>query len=160
MSVPPQRPDRFGLTPELVEAIKLEEGLRLRPYLCQAGYPTIGWGHRIPSLAHPAITAGEAQIILEQDLIHYRDAALRLSPGLRDEPERRIAAIIDFCFNLGIAAYAGSTLRRKVNLKDWTAAGQQMRLWVNAKNPKTGKKEPLGALVRRRDKFAKMLEAE
>lgn len=152
--------DRFGLTPELVEAIKQEEGLRLKPYLCQAGYPTIGWGHRIPSLAHPPITAARAQEILEADLLNFRDAALRLSPGLRDEPERRIAAVIDFCFNLGIAAYAGSTLRKKVNAKEWKAAGKQMRLWVNALNPKTGKKEPLAALVRRRDKFAKMLEAE
>jgi lysozyme len=160
LSIPPQKPDRFGLTPELVEAIKLEEGLRLKPYLCQAGYPTIGWGHRIPSLAHPNITPGQAQEMLDMDLIHYRNAALRLSPGLRTEPERRIAAVIDFCFNLGIHAYAGSTLRKKVNQKLWKEAGEQMRKWVYALNPKTGKKEPLAALVRRRDKFAKMLEAE
>lgn len=152
--------DRFGITPELVERLKFEEGLRLHPYLCQAGYPTIGFGHRVPSLAHPAITAGEAVQILQDDLVMYRDAALRLSPVLRQEPEQRLAAVIDFCFNLGIAAYAGSTLRKKVNLKEWKAAGAQMRLWVNALNPKTGKKAPLAALVRRRDYFAKWLEAE
>jgi lysozyme len=160
MSVPPQGPDRFGLTPELVEAIQKEEGWVDHPYLCPAGYPTIGWGHRIPTMKHPVITKAQGLEILEQDLIHYRDAALRLSPVLRDEPARRIAACIDFCFNLGINAYAGSTLRKKVNEKDWVAAGKQMRLWVNARNPKTGKKEPLAALVARRNKFAKMLEAE
>jgi lysozyme len=152
--------DRFGLTEELIAHIRAEEGWVGRPYLCQAGYPTIGWGHRIPSMQHPVITKAQGAIILEQDLLHYRDAALRLSPVLRDEPERRIAAIIDFCFNLGINAYAGSTLRKKVNAKDWKAAGLQMRLWVNARNPRTGKKEPLAALVRRRDKCAKWLEAE
>jgi lysozyme len=151
--------DRFGLTPDLVEHIKREEGLVLKPYLCPAGYPTIGYGHRIPSMQHPVLTAAQAQILLEQDLIHYRNAALRLSPGLRDEPEQKLGAIIDFCFNAGIAAYAGSTLRKKVDAKDWTAAGLQMRKWVYAMNPKTGKKEPFGALVRRRDKCAKWLEA-
>ena len=150
--------DRFGLTPELLEHLKREEGLRLKPYLCQAGYPTIGYGHRVPSMAHPPITAAQAVQIFEEDLKHYRDAALRLSPVLAQH-ERRLAAVVEFCFNVGINAYAGSTLRKKVNAGEWVAAGAQMRLWDKARNPKTGKKEPLAALTRRRKIASSWLEA-
>lgn len=150
----------FGLTPELYEFIKHEEGWRPRPYLCQAGYPTQGWGHRIPSLDHREITVAEGMEWLTADLTHARDIVLRLSPGLKDEPERRTAALTDFCFNLGGANYAGSQLKLRVNEKEWAKAGVQMRRWVYAKDPKTGQKRPLDALIRRRDMAAKWLEAE
>lgn len=151
--------DRFGLTPELAEFIKNEERWSPRPYLCPAGKPTIGWGHRIPSLQHPPITKAHGLEILEQDLRHYRDMALRLSPGLQDEPEARLAAVIDFCFNAGGSAYAGSTLRKKVDAGQWKLAGLQMRRWVWGDDPENpGHKRIFEGLVKRRAKMAKWLE--
>lgn len=38
------------------------------------------------------------------------------------EPEGRLAAIVDFTFNLGAGRLQTSTLRRRVNQKDWIAA--------------------------------------
>ena len=49
---------------------------------------------------------------------------------LATEPESRLAAIVDFTFNLGAGRLQTSTLRRRVNQRDWTAAGQGLRRWV------------------------------
>lgn len=149
----------FGLTPDLIEMVKKEEGWVDHPYKDVAGLPTIGWGHRIPTMDHPTITPAEGMEILDRDLAVHRAAALRLSPGLADEPERRLAAITDFCYNLGADNYAQSTLRTCVNKKDWVEAGKQMRRWVYATDAKTGEKIKLAGLIRRRDTTARWLEA-
>src|SRR5690554_1237727 len=49
---------------------------------------------------------------------------------LATRPEERLAAIVDFTFNLGPGRLQTSTLRRRVNQQDWTAAGQELRRWV------------------------------
>jgi lysozyme len=57
-------------------------------------------------------------------------ATMRYCPVLATEPERRLAAIVDFTFNLGAGRLQASTLRRRVNQRDWVAAGQELRQWV------------------------------
>jgi lysozyme len=57
-------------------------------------------------------------------------ATLRYCPVLAAEPEGRLAAIIDFTFNLGAGRLQTSTLRRRVNQRDWTAAANELRRWV------------------------------
>ena len=49
---------------------------------------------------------------------------------LATEPESRLAAIVDFTFNLGAGRLQTSTLRRRVNQRDWTAAATELRRWV------------------------------
>jgi lysozyme len=57
-------------------------------------------------------------------------ATLRYCPVLATEPEGRLAAIVDFTFNLGAGRLQTSTLRRRVNQRDWAAASQELRRWV------------------------------
>jgi len=57
-------------------------------------------------------------------------ATLRYCPMLAAEPEGRLAAIVDFTFNLGAGRLQSSTLRRRINQRDWAAAGQELRRWV------------------------------
>nr|WP_242490034.1 lysozyme [Noviherbaspirillum cavernae] len=59
----------------------------------------------------------------------YLPAVLKLCPNT-DTPER-LAALIDFTFNLGIGNLRASTLRRKVNIGDRDAAGIEMMKWVS-----------------------------
>lgn len=148
----------FGITPELVALVKKEEGWVDHPYLCPAGYPTIGWGHRISSMDHPPITVAEGERYLWADLRFHRDAALKLSPSLEQEPERRLAAITDFVYNCGPVAYAKSRLRVKVSEKDWFGAAVEMNKWVWATDPKTQKRFKLAGLISRRGITAKWLQ--
>jgi lysozyme len=46
------------------------------------------------------------------------------------EPEGRLAAIVDFTFNLGAGRLQTSTLRRRVNQRDWAAAAKELHRWV------------------------------
>jgi lysozyme len=125
-------PRDFGITPELVEFIKKQEGWVPHPYICPAGYPTIGWGHRIPSMDTPSITKERGEEILKSDLRSARDAVVLLSPEILGESDRRCAALIDFIFNLGAGRYRASTLRKRVAEKNWPEAAKEMRRWVYA----------------------------
>lgn len=99
------------------------------PYVCPAGFWTIGYGH-LCAQDHPPITRDEAEAYLAQDLVKALNATLRYCPVLATEPEGRLAAILDFTFNLGAGRLQTSTLRRRINQRDWAAAGQELRRWV------------------------------
>src|SRR5260221_12181599 len=136
----------------------------LKPYLCPAGYPTIGYGHRIPSLAHPPITENEADALLAVDLgIAERDA-LHLCPNLLSEP-RRLAALTDLVFNVGRDALDGvdpSDLTddargvKCLRAGDWTGAAARFRKWDHAKV--NGVLVELSGLKRRREIGASWIE--
>ena len=99
------------------------------PYVCPAGYWTIGYGH-LCDPKHSPISDVEAEVYLARDLQSALAATLRYCPVLATEPEGRLAAIVDFTFNLGAGRLQTSTLRRRVNLRDWVAATQELRRWV------------------------------
>ena len=67
---------------------------------------------------------------MRQDLRTALAATLRYCPVLGTEPEGRLAAIVDFTFNLGAGRLQTSTLRRRINQRDWLSAGQELRRWV------------------------------
>lgn len=102
---------------------------RAHPYVCPAGYWTIGYGHLCDS-KHPPITAAEAESYLATDLRTALNATLRYCPVLASEAEVRLAAIVDFTFNLGAGRLQTSTLRRRVNQRDWSDAASELRRWV------------------------------
>ena len=110
---------------------KVKRGIDITavPYVCPAGYWTIGYGHLCDS-KHPPITEAEAEVYLARDLRTALAATLRCCPVLVTEPEGRLAAIVDFTFNLGAGRLQTSTLRRRVNQRDWVAAGQELLRWV------------------------------
>lgn len=116
---------------------------RAHPYICPAGYWTIGYGHLCES-THPPITESEAEVYLARDLQTAFAATLRYCPVLAAEPERRLSAIVDFTFNLGAGRLQTSTLRRRINQRDWSEAAIQLRKWVYG-----GGKVLPGLLIRR-----------
>ena len=111
------------------------EGLYLTPYLCPAGVPTIGYGAthyldgRQVKLTDPPISRETAErLLLMQVRTIYLPAVMRLCPGIGDT--QRLAAIIDFCFNLGAGALSASTLRKRVNADRWDVVPAELRKWV------------------------------
>lgn len=116
---------------ELLDLIRRFEGLRLRPYLCPAGVPTIGYGHTGPDVRidSPRITKALAEAWLEEDAARACAMAIRISPALAIDGAR-LAAIADFVYNLGSGRYKASTLRRRVDAGDWDDAAEQLGRWV------------------------------
>lgn len=109
--------------------MKKEDPGRAHPYVCPAGYWTIGYGH-LCDPSHPPITDAEAEEYLAHDLRAALNATLLYCPILVSEPEGRLAAIVDFTFNLGAGRLQTSTLRRRVNLRDWSSSAAELRRWV------------------------------
>jgi lysozyme len=102
---------------------------RAHPYICPAGYWTIGYGH-LCAPTHPPITENEAEVYLAHDLQTALAATLRYCPVLATESEGRLAAIVDFTFNLGAGRLQTSTLRRRINQRDWAAVATELRRWI------------------------------
>ena len=122
---------------------KFDPERRAHPYICPAGFWTIGYGN-LCDPKHPPITEAEAEAYLARDLKAALAATLRYCPVLVTQPEGRLAAIVDFTFNLGAGRLQTSTLRRRINQQDWPSAAQELRRWVNG-----GGKVLSGLVVRR-----------
>lgn len=159
-----------NLTPALT-LIKAFEGLAdgdpstvaLDPYLCPAGYWTIGWGHvvrdgrgrMLAGRAHRAaarvvyprgITRAEAETLLLDDLRPRIATVERLvRVPLTDA---QFGALLSFEYNTG--ALGGSSLLRRLNAGDYAAVPRELAKWVKARDPRTGQRVTLRGLVRRR----------
>ena len=134
------------------------EGLYIKPYLCPANVPTIGYGAtryedgRRVSLTDPPITRDRAEELLRWELQKVCvPAVARSCPALK-EP-RKLAALLDFTFNLGSGNLHSSTLRKKINLEDWDAAQLELSKWVR------GGGRILPGLVKRRTAEAALLRS-
>lgn len=138
----------------LLRLIKAFEGCRLKAYLCPAGVWTIGWGSTGPDVQRGVVwDQATADVRLNRDAAKYVALALKLSPVLAASPDK-LAAIADFCYNLGPARYKASTLRRKVNAQDWNGAAKELQKWV------WGGGRKLPGLIKRRAVEAQLLAGE
>ena len=131
---------------------KVKRGIEISavPYICPAGFWTIGYGH-LCDPKHPPITEAEAEVYLARDLRTALAATLRYCPVLATEPEGRLTAIVDFTFNLGAGRLQTSTLRRRINQRDWPGVSRELRRWIY------GGGRVLPGLVTRRDAEARLL---
>lgn len=131
--------------------VKREIEITAVPYICPAGFWTIGYGH-LCDPKHPPITEAEAEAYLARDLQTALVATLRYCPVLATGPESRLAAIVDFTFNLGAGRLQTSTLRRRINQRDWAAVEEELRRWV------LGGGKILRGLVDRREAEIRLLK--
>jgi lysozyme len=133
--------------------IRRFEGFSAVPYLCPAGYLTVGYGHVVknPDAFRQPITEDEATEILTVDVEMAERAVLRLiSVPLTDG---QFDALVSFTFNLGAGALQRSTLRRKVNREDHEDAAAEFLRWVWAGGRK------LNGLIRRRQAEAALYQS-
>lgn len=134
-----------------VQLCKHFEGYSDKPYICPAGYPTIGYGTVYKpdgtkvTMSDSPIDKETAEAWLRQELANnYMRGVLRASPTLINN-HKLLAAITDFAYNLGVARYRASTLRRRVDEGDLEGCAFELRKWVN------GGGRRLNGLVRRRE---------
>lgn len=108
------------------------EGCRLQAYLCPAGVPTLGFGSTGADIKlGMTCTRAWAYQRLTSDLATFlfRDV-YAACPNLMFEPAPRIAAVLDWTYNLGGARLRSSTMARHIRAKRWAAAAREMRKWV------------------------------
>lgn len=136
---------------DLVVLVKEAEGFSARPYLCPAGYPTLGYGHRVKSMAALPVTEQEAEQILLADLREAQGKALHLAPNLVTH-SHALDALTDLCFNIGAEAIRGSGTLKLLLAEDWPAAAERFKTWNKAHV--NGELVELPGLTKRRNRGA------
>ena len=126
----------------LIPHLKTFEGLRLEAYRDAAGVWTIGYGSTQGVRPGMAITEAEAERRLCEDVDRHAEPLDSLVQVPLSQHER--AALASFVFNVG-AAFAESTLLRKLNAGDRQGAADEFLRWVYAGGQR------LAGLERRRE---------
>lgn len=97
-----------------LDLIKRWEGLRLTSYLCPAAVWTIGFGHTGHDVHEgQTITEAEADLLLRQDVDRFEKGVT----DAVDVPltDNQFSACVSLAYNIGLAAFRGSTLLRTIN---------------------------------------------
>jgi len=122
------------LSAEGLELIKRFEGFRGQLYIDVAGFPTIGYGHRVvppesfPPESFPGgLSEPQAANILASDVSAAERAIVSLVEVALTQGQ--FDALVDFCFNLGAGRLKNSTLLRCLNAGRYDAAAEQLLLW-------------------------------
>jgi len=143
------------ITERCIELIKKYEGLSLKPYICPAGYWTIGYGHVLTKDElkeyKNGITKKEAELLLYHDVFKtfFLISPLvnvKLHPYCWD-------ALTSFSFNVGVYAFKASSLRKKINRGEFYDAAEEFMRWVYA-----GGRKLKGLVKRRREERELFLE--
>ncbi|MBM3096924.1 lysozyme [Gluconobacter cerinus] len=112
------------------------EGFCATPYVCPAGYWTIGYGSRWltdgkPVTARSApINEAEASSLLLQTVTRLDTALSRLIKVALSDVQR--AALLSWQYNVGTPAVESSTLLRKLNAGDYAGAANELPRWNKA----------------------------
>jgi len=112
---------------QAIDIAKRFEGFSPVPYICPAGFWTIGYGH-LCKKTHGPIDELQGDLYLQDDMAGAYKAVLRYCPV--EMSEQRMAALVDFTFNLGSGRLQTSTLRRRVNEGNWSEAVNEIKRWV------------------------------
>ncbi|MFN7754689.1 MAG: lysozyme [Holosporales bacterium] len=144
-----------SLTPAGIALIKRFEGFVAQPYLCPAGFLTIGYGHRVHLSERKAMQNGITPAAAEEMLLRDVAAAGRAVLRLIEVPllNSQYDALVSFTFNLGSAALQRSTLRQKINRNEHLDVPAELLKWVWA----GGRKLP-GLVARRAAEGARYWE--
>ena len=139
-----------------VDLIRRFEGCKLKPYLCPAGYCTVGYGHVIGNgKTKPEkhlYTQEEVNELLRTDLVRFEQGVLRYCPVHLTQFE--FDSLVSFSFNLGLGVLQRSTLRRKILRQDKQAAARNILKYNKAGG------QVLKGLTRRREAEYRMFTKE
>jgi lysozyme len=138
----------------------------LDPYICPAGYVTIGYGHTLrdtngamlrgregisrAKVIHKPITPEEAHAMLADDLLFFEAETVRLTKGV-ELNENQFSAVVSFIFNLGPTKFERSTLRKLLLAGNFDKAAEEFPKWVKGDTNGDGVLEDLPGLIRRRE---------
>lgn len=138
-------------SPKALTLIKTFEGLKLKAYLCPAGVPTLGYGSTGPDIRLGMTwTLEEANKRLLRDVVRFAAGVSTALAGAVTT-QAQFDGLVSFAYNVGLANLKSSTLLRKHRAGDAKGAALEFLKWNKARNPRTGKLEPLAGLTRRRE---------
>ena len=125
-----------------LERLRLEvyddrTGKTLRPGQKPIGYPTVGYGHKLPkdwehTLYAGGISRDKAEELFQNDLHHFERAASDIiNPQIQAKlNQNQKDALLLFIFNIGIGNFSKSTARKVLNASIFSLVPGAMKMWV------------------------------
>ncbi len=143
----PWKKSRQRMSPGGLALLQRHEGYSSTVYLDPVGIPTIGYGHRVlPGESFGTLTIDEALEILARDVGKAENA---VNASVRVElSQPQFDALVSFAYNVGVGAFASSTLVRLLNQGNYAAVPAQLARWKYGS--RNGVKVELPGLVTRR----------
>lgn len=126
----PEKAAPSGMSPDGVAILQYFESCRLQAYWDADGEVwTIGWGDAGPDVV-PGLRISQA----EADQRLQRRLEREFVPGVlaaltRPATQAQLDAMVDLAYNIGVAAFRGSTLVRLFNAGDQAGAAEQFLRW-------------------------------
>lgn len=124
--------------------IRKWEGLRLVAYRDSGGVWTIGYGHTGTVFPSMVITEPQAEALLRSDLFRVEQAIRSYVDVSLSQNE--YDALCSFIFNVGVEAFARSTLLKRLNAVQYDQAADQLLRWDKVQG-----EQVQGLVNRRRD---------
>jgi lysozyme len=126
-----------------IDLTKQFESCRLVAYQDVKGIWTVGWGHVGPEVcAGYTVTQVQADMQLVVDMHNATGAVNHFVNVVLTQGE--FDALVDFAFNCGCSAFAGSTMLRLLNAGDTANAALEFAKWSHASG------QVVAGLLRRR----------
>ena len=109
---------------KLIEELKRDEGVELRPYKCSAGFLTLGVGRNIEERG---ITMDESDYLLANDITICEEEATRVFKWYDTLSDVRQRVVLNMIFNLGLTKLLNfKKFLAAMEAEDWEEAGKQM----------------------------------
>lgn len=111
-----------------VAAIKQREGYRLKAYRDSRGVPTIGVGHTGSDVRMSRIwTEQKVDDTLRADLQRFEDVVNHaVKVPLK---QSQFDACVSLAFNIGVNGFAGSSVVKQLNLRNFPVAAADFLMW-------------------------------
>lgn len=109
----------------IIEDLKRDEGLRLKPYRCTAGKLTIGYGRNLEDVG---ISEIEAEIMLNTDIAKAEHDLRDIFKNWSSYPEGKKDALINMRFNLGLKGFKTfKKMIEAIKLNNWESAAREAK---------------------------------
>jgi lysozyme len=141
----------MNISQTCLDLIKKWEGFRSEAYLDPVGIPTIGYGTiRYPNgqkiQMGDIISEPEAEDLVKLECDELAEVINKAVTKTLNQ--NQFDALVSFCYNVGAGAFEESTLLKKLNAGDFTAAAEQFLVWN--KGTVNGVKKIIDGLTNRR----------
>lgn len=127
------------------------EGTKLTTYRDLGGVLTYCTGATENAQWGKTYTAQECREQLDKDLARHAEGIKPCLPWERLTNGQKIA-FVDTAYNIGVAAFCGSSMARRANAGDMMGACAALSLWVNVNG------QPVRGLVNRRNEARRICE--
>lgn len=116
----------------MVASVGTFEGLRQVAYLDPVGIPTACFGETKGIKMGMKFTKAECEGMLTESLIEHEQGMVRCIKNPDIIPDKTYGAFLSFTYNLGVGAFCGSTMRKKIDAGNLAGACNELPKWNKA----------------------------